>query len=361
MARIWTSSSLRSARKGCRRLIVDGKPLDISDYVDAGSAGAEPADRPDEMRPSITGTTIDAVVDRFIVNRKHEKAIKAGIASTLLVGDGLLQVHVGKGASKAEAERFYRGLCSATHHLVYGDIGPDYFVFNNPESACRTCGGLGVDKVTHPELLIPDPKRSILGGCFVREAFKYNPDTWDGRMMFSLAAALDFPLDSPWNQLPDAVRTALLYGIEPRKIKMQSPPDAKVRRENWEGREVGFHGIARRIERYYRHYRQRGEASSKMEAWLDKVMVEQICPDCNGARLRATRLLFTIGDRTLYDVGQMNFDELHDFLGRHQAVGARRRCRASHPQGDPRPAGAAARHRPRLSELQSPLRHPLRR
>jgi excinuclease ABC subunit A len=302
-------------KKGVRRLIVDGTPLDISDYVDAGSTGAEPADRHDDLRPTITGTTIDAVVDRFIVNRKHEKAIKAGIASTLLVGDGLLQVHLGKGASKAEAERFYRGLCSATHHLVYGDIGPDYFVFNNPESACRTCGGLGVDKVTHPELLIPDPKRSILGGCFVREAFKYNPDTWDGRMMFSLAAALDFPLDCPWHQLPDAVRTALLYGIEPRKIKMQLPPDTKVRRENWDGREVGFHGIARRIERYYRHYRQRGEASSKMEAWLDKVMVEQICPDCNGARLRATRLLFTLGERTLYDVGQMNFDELHDFLG----------------------------------------------
>ena len=68
---------------------------------------------------------MDAIVDRFVVGRKHEKAIKAGIAATLLVGDGLLQVHVGKGASKAEAEQFYKGLCSATHHFVYGDIGPE--------------------------------------------------------------------------------------------------------------------------------------------------------------------------------------------------------------------------------------------
>ena len=36
-----------------------------------------------------------------------------------------------------------------------------------------------------------------------------------------------------------------------------------------------------------------------MEAWLDKVMVERTCPDCNGARLRATRLLFTITARHL--------------------------------------------------------------
>ena len=170
--------------------------------------------------------------------------------------------------------------CSPTAHFIYGDIGPEFFQFNNPESACRTCGGLGVDKVTHPELLVPDPQRSILGGCFVREAFKYNPDTWDGRMMFSLAAALKFPLDSPWNQLPGEVHQALLYGIEPRRIPMLTPPDAKVRRANWDGKEIGFNGIARRIERYYRWYRQRGEANSKMEAWLDKVMVEQTCPDC---------------------------------------------------------------------------------
>ena len=53
---------------------------------------------------------MDAVVDRFVVSRKHEKAIKAGIAATLLVGDGLMQVQLGKGAGKAEAERFYRAL-----------------------------------------------------------------------------------------------------------------------------------------------------------------------------------------------------------------------------------------------------------
>src|SRR5687768_8888362 len=197
-------------KKGCRRLIVDGTPIDISAAVTVDDSVQH----------------IDAIVDRFIVSRAHEKAIKAGIASTLLVGDGLLQVHVnaGKGgASKAEAQRFYERACSSTHHFVYGDIGPDFFQFNNPESACRTCGGLGVDKLTHPELLIPDPQRSILGGCFVREAFKYNPDTWDGRMMFSLSVALKFPLDAPWRQLSDAARQAILYGIDPRKIPMRTP------------------------------------------------------------------------------------------------------------------------------------------
>ena len=287
-------------KKGCRRLIVDGKELDIAQQIELDESSVK---------------NMDAVVDRFVVNRKHEKAIKAGIAAALLVGDKLIQVHILKGASKAETAAFYKTNCSPTHHFVYGDIQPDFFVFNFPESACVTCGGLGVNKLTHPELLIPDPQRSIRGGCFVREAYKYNPETWDGRMMFSLGEALKFSLDTPWEKLPEKARIAILYGIE-KRIKISTPPDAKdiAKRADWEGKEIGFGGIARRIERHYRRYRQRGEASSGMEAWLDKVMVEHVCPDCNGARVRATRLLFTIAGKNIFEFGQMNFDELHAFL-----------------------------------------------
>ena len=293
-------------KKGCRILIIDGKPVDISAEVEIDDSKVK---------------DMDAVVDRFVVGRKHEKAIKAGIAATLLVGDGLLQVHIVKGAGKAEAERFYRSLASKTQHFVYGDIQPEYFMFNNPESACRTCGGLGVHKLTHPELLVPDPRRSILGGCFVREAFKYNPDTWDGRVMYSLAKAIGFSLDTPWEKLSDTVRHAILEGLDHRKIVLCVPPEAKVKRDDGAGKPVGFGGIARRIERHYRRYRQRGEASSGMEAWLDKVMVEHTCPDCKGARVRATRLLFTIEGKNIYDVGQLHFDELHEFLGTVKPTG----------------------------------------
>ena len=293
-------------KKGCRILIVDGRLVDISAEADL-----------DESRIR----NMDAVVDRFVVSRKHEKAIKAGIAATLLVGDGLLQVQIVKGAGKTEADRFYRGLCSKTHHFVYGDIQPEYFMFNNPESACRTCGGLGVHKLTHPELLVPDPRRSIMGGCFVREAFKYNPDTWDGRVMYSLSKALGFSLDTPWEKLAETARHAILEGLDHRKIPLCVPAEAKTKRQEAEGKPIGFGGIARRIERHYRRYRQRGEASSGMEAWLDKVMVEHTCPDCKGARVRATRLLFTIEGKSIYDVGQLHFDELHAFLGMVKPAG----------------------------------------
>src|SRR5438034_40317 len=118
-----------------------------------------------------------------------------------------------------------------------------------------------------------------------------------------------------------AVRRALMYGIDPKKIVLSSPPEAKGKRDDQEGKDIGFGGIARRIERYYRRYRQRGEASSRMEAWLDKVMVEHTCPDCNGARVRASRLLFTIDGKTVHDASRLNFDELHAFLGTVEPTG----------------------------------------
>jgi excinuclease ABC subunit A len=287
-------------KKGCRRLYVDGKLVDLSENLEI-----------DESKVR----HMDAVVDRFVVGRTHEKAIKAAIAATLLVGDGLLQVQVVKGGNSAQRDRFYQGLCSATHHFVYGDIQPDYFVFNNAESACRTCGGLGVHKLTHPELLVPDPKRSIRGGCFVREAFRYNPETWDGQVMHSLATTLGFSLDTPWEKLSEPVRQVILNGLDGQKIVLTLPPEAKERRKDWEGNQVSFGGIARRIERRYRRYRQQAEAHSSMEAWLDSVMVEHTCPDCRGARVRPTRLYFTVSGKTIHEVGQLNFDELQEFLG----------------------------------------------
>ncbi len=329
-------------KKGCRRLIVDGKPVDLSDDVKIDDDAVE---------------HMDAVVDRLVVGRKHEKAIKAAVMSALLVGDGLLQVHVGKGASKADAQRFYSGLCSPTHHFVYGDIGPSYFVFNDPESACRTCGGLGVDKLTHPELLIPDPQRSIIGGCFIREAYRYNPDTWDGRVMYSLSKDLKFSLDTPWKDLPERARQAILYGIEPRKLPMRVPPDAKVKPNEIEGQEVGFHGIARRIERWYRQV---------PPARRDQLPDGSVARQGHGrAHVSGLSRRAAAGDAAaLHGVRQDDSRAGAAALRRAPRVSRygeagrpRRGCRTAGREGDPDAARAAARHRPRLPEPEPPIGH----
>ena len=131
-------------KKGCRRLIIDGKPVDISEEVDLDEArrpghgrGGGPLRRQPEARKGDQGG-----------DRRHAA--------------GRRRAHPDRGAQGREqggsASGSTKGLCSPTHHFVYGGIEPEYFMFNNPESACRTCGGLGIHKLTHPELLVPDPQ-----------------------------------------------------------------------------------------------------------------------------------------------------------------------------------------------------------
>jgi excinuclease ABC subunit A len=64
-----------------------------------------------------------------------------------------------------------------------------------------------------------------------------------------------------------------------------------------------------------------------MESYLEKVMVEHRCPDCEGARVRSQRLLVTLGGLNIHQIGELNFGELKEFLdgltlsGRNRSAG----------------------------------------
>jgi excinuclease ABC subunit A len=303
-------------KKGYRRLLLDGKEIDIAEDHDL--------DATDEH-------DMEVIVDKIIVRRGIDKQILSAIANATMIGDHFVKAHVLKCPTKGAAEQFYKSFGCPKHHLLVSDLVPEFFMFNAPFSACRTCMGLGTYMQTHPDLLVPDQTRSIKGGCFVREAFNYNPDNWDGRTMFSLTEHYKFSLDTPWNKLPEKIRDILLNGTGGDKFELKLPPGAKnldAKGLRHIGKQWGFGGIAKRIERHYKHYRQKQVANTGMEQWLEKVMVEHTCPDCHGSRLKHTRLLFTVNGKTITDVGNINFDELRDFLatikintGRQQTAG----------------------------------------
>src|SRR5438094_5921227 len=66
-------------KKGCRRLIIDGKSVDISAQIEVDGCKVR---------------AMAAVVDRVVVGPGHAQAIRAGMGAALLVGDGLLAAHV---------------------------------------------------------------------------------------------------------------------------------------------------------------------------------------------------------------------------------------------------------------------------
>jgi len=88
------------------------------------------------------------------------EAVKAAIAANLLVGDGLMQIQIVKGASKTDSERFYKGLCSP--RTTSFTAASNRVLHVQQSGKCLPhVRRPGVHKITHPELLVPDPKRSI--------------------------------------------------------------------------------------------------------------------------------------------------------------------------------------------------------
>src|SRR5690606_25640363 len=90
------------------------------------------------------------------------------------------------------------------------ELTPRLFSFNSPHGACPTCSGLGVTMYFDPELIVPDPTKSLAGGAIA---------AWDGQgtradMLAALARHLGFDLDVPFAELPAAARKAVLYGTD---------------------------------------------------------------------------------------------------------------------------------------------------
>ena len=293
-------------KMGCRTVVIDGERIDLTE----------------ELPEALSGDSqILAVVDRFTLVPGVEKQLKAAIEHALRVGDSLMMVGIVKTSAKKATKKFIEEFGSTTHGLVYGDIVPDFFMFNNPESACRTCGGIGRDKQTHPELLVTNPERSIREGCFLRDAYSYKTDNHSGYVLYSLADKHGFSLDTPWRDLTEEQRQLVMYGTKGELLQLKIPPDAKDPKERWLRWPSNFQGVAGQIEHHYRWYRQRNVPNSGMEAYLDRVMVEYECADCKGSRLRGTRMLFKIDGHSIHDLGQMNFDELAPTLASIEPTG----------------------------------------
>jgi len=283
-------------KKGYRRLLVDGDPIDLSDDTEI-----------DETREHV----MEAVVDDFVVRPGMDKALKATLEAALSLGERFVIVEVTEGKGKA-IDDFRKTFGCPEHKTAMGDLSSVNFMFNEPVSACRTCVGLGTYWQVHPGLLVPDTSRSIAGGAIVQQAFRYGRDTWDAKMVYSLSKKYGFSLEVPWRDLAPEAIDVLFHGTKGEKFELLLPEGWKP--EKHEGKEFKFDGIINRIERNYRWYRQKQEAHSGMEDYLSKVMVEHTCPDCGGSRLRPQRLKVKVDGKNIFEFGEINFAQLRSVI-----------------------------------------------
>ncbi len=284
---------------GYRRARIDGKPCDLGGHIEL-----------DEDKDH----SIEAVIDSFVVGPGIDQQVVTSLEHGLELGDGLLGFHIVKPKQlRAEHKKFFDGFGCARHRLVAGEMNQAQFTFNDPAGACPTCAGIGTAMRVHPTLLVPDPRRSLNEGAFVTAALSNSRDSWGGRLLHSLAAHFGFSLETPFKDLAEKHIQVLLYGTKGEQFEVILPPGAKLGQQH-AGKKIKFNGVVNQLEHHYRQYRKQGTSNAGMDEYLKKVMVEYDCPECGGARLKRARRLVTIGDRNLFELGEMHLADLLDFL-----------------------------------------------
>ena len=284
---------------GYRRARIDGKPRDLGEHIELSE---------DEEH------AIEAVVDSFVVGPDIDRQVVTSLEHGLKLGDGLLGLNIVKPKTPGPAhKKFYDGFGCSRHRLVAGTMEAYQFTFNDPAGACPTCAGIGTAMRVHPKLLVPDPKRTLNEGAFVNAALGNSPDSWGGRMLYSLAAHFGFSLDVPFESLAQKHVDVLFYGTKGEQFEVKVPPKAKIGQQH-AGKKIKFDGVVTQLEHHYRRYRKQGMSNAGMDEYLKSVMVEYDCPECGGARLKRTRRLVTVDGRNLYEVGEMHMADLLRYL-----------------------------------------------
>lgn len=284
---------------GYRRARIDGKPGDLGDNLSLDE---------DEQH------SIEAIVDSFVIGPNMDAQIVTSLEHGLKLSDGLLSFHIVKPKRLTpKLKQFHASFGCSKHKLVAGVLHQAHFTFNDPSGACPTCAGIGTSMRVHPALLVPDPTRTLNDGAFVKAALNNGRDSWGGRILHSLSIHYGFSLDIPFQELSPKHVDVLLYGTKGEHFNVVIPPGAKHGAQH-AGKSIKFNGVVNQLEHNYRWYRKQGTSNAGMDEYLKKVMVEYPCPECDGSRLKRVRRLVTVGDRSIFEVGEMHLSELLDFL-----------------------------------------------
>jgi len=245
--------------------------------------------------------SVDAVVDRLRVRADAAQRLAESFETALALAQGVARVAFQDEPQRAPLVYSNRYACTACGYSLAG-LEPRLFSFNNPTGACGTCGGLGVQEYFDPSRVVVNPALSLAGGA-VRG--------WDRRNAYyfqliqALARHYRFDIETPWGDLPEAVRHVLLYGSGEERIEFRyfDARGGSARRSHpWEG-------ILPNLERRYRE-----TESTTVREELAKYRGTRACADCGGSRLNLAARHVYVGGHTLPQVTALPIAETLRFF-----------------------------------------------
>src|ERR687892_105351 len=245
----------------------------------------------------IESQTVSQMVDRimglaegarlYVLAPGLEQRLADSIETALHHSDGLLLV---ENADTGEQLLLSAKFACPVSGFTIEEIEPRLFSFNNPHGACPACDGLGRRLYMDPDLVVPDPEKSLYDGAI--EPWANSTSTYYLQTLDSIARHFRASLHTPWEELPEAMRELILHGSGDEKVELSF--DDGLRRYSTER---PFEGVLPNLQRRWRE-----TESAWLKEELGKYLSSAPCEACGGYRLKPEALAVKIHGRHIGEV-----------------------------------------------------------
>jgi excinuclease ABC subunit A len=308
--------------RGYARVEVDGREYDLG------------VERPDLDKNY--DHTIDVVVDRVKVSPEARSRLTDSVETALAEADGVLKLIVpdppaeadlgsntrstGSLAEDAEGDdrlvlEFSEELGNPNSDFRFSEVETRSFSFNSPHGACPECEGLGQTKEVDEDLVVVDPSKPVK---HVFEPWSYNRSYYRTRLD-SVARHYGVSVDTPFEELPEAVRRGFLHGTS-EEVEFRRQTKNGTRRKT-----KRFEGVIPNLER--RHVETDSDSTREH---IEDYMAVTTCPACEGTRLKEQSRHVLVGGTAITEVNRMSIgDALEHFEGLEADLDERERTIAT--------------------------------
>ncbi len=263
--------------------------------------------------------SVDALIDTASITYKDMKneiflsnlrsRISNDVEQATNLSDGLVMAN-----EHLYSEKFSCPVCN----LSLAEIEPRMFSFNSPLGACEKCKGIGNIFKIDPERIL-SKSLSVNEGGIIPFAKFFFAETWYIRLVKQVAEEEGIDLDSPISQIPPNKLEILLYGTD----QVYEVPG-----KNRFGKHTviyeKFTGVIGELER--RYFDTRADFAS-ME--IQKYMREELCPKCEGKKLKPEILAITIDKKNIAEVSDESIEELINHMEQMAETGGSKSLKLS--------------------------------
>jgi len=247
--------------------------------------------------------TIEIVIDRLVLQDAVRERLTASVETALKMSKGTISAEIIPPGQPAEDVLFSEKYSCPNCGRSYEEPQPNTFSFNSPANACPACHGLGEKKDFVLELIIPDPSVSVAEGGVI--PLGKQRKNWLWAQVEAVFQHFKCDLSAPIKSLPPKVYDMLLNGSGKEKLDVVWTSDSG-RTSKYKTR---WAGVIETLRYWY------GESGSEAQrGWAEEFMASNVCPVCNGGRLKPENLAIRVAGKNVQDIVTMSLGNTIEYF-----------------------------------------------